>query len=465
MNLTELNILLRDVSLSRKSVHEYQEGDVYQNLNSGEHKYGCINWTVNNVQVLDNTLVVNCYLFYIDRLLEDSSNKLSIWTVGSNTLHQILNAAKNSTDFFSYDNLTFTTFTEKFSDLCAGVYASCDIQILGNVSECDEEYIWRESAWDAGYTSGYTDGKAAGEVVAYNSGYTNGYASGKTDGYESGLTIGYESGYTKGFADGVDSCYDYLALKAITTGCAVAMNVINPQTGASWDINYSFDKVHWTKWDYNEVTVANGKTIYFRGVNSNGTCYRQNTSCYLQFVTAGRFAASGDITSLINGKGGDVDMQIPYTHKAFYRLFYGTNITTIPNLTVSKPGQYQYYETFKNCNMLTNVELKFDVACNGMLREAFYGCSGLISATIDIPSTSGSSGDIFLATFRDCTSLSSVTAYIQTLSVRKQTETWLYNTAPTGNFYNLGGFDYSGTPAGWYAGIPENWTEYRIQQV
>ena len=435
MNLKELNILLKDVALSRKSVNEYNEGDVYQNLNSGEHKYANINFTINSTQVLSNgVVVVNCYLFYIDRLLEDASNKLDIWTVGANTLNQILNAAKNNSgEFFDFSNLTYTNFTEKFADLCAGVYANVDIQILGNISECDEEYTYREGAWDKGYASGFTDGKLVG--------------------YESGLTVGYE----QGFEDGVSSMGNYLYLKALSDNAALGMIEENAVEGETFNIQYSSDKIHWTEWDFGEIDVESGETVYFRGYNASGTGIYAHC---LRFVTAGMWDCGGDITSLVNGIGGVKNME--NTNYGFRFLFKETNIVSAPDISMDYPGYYQYYGTFEHCHYLTEISpLRFQngILHNGVIRATFADCTSLVQATVVFETLTYADGCCDL--FNGCISLSSVTCYIQNIvNYPSATYNWLEHVSPTGVFYNLGNFEFDYDSSG----IPSAWTEYVITE-
>ena len=436
MNLKELNILLKDIALSRKSINEYNEGDVYQNLNNGEHKYANINFTINSTQVLsNNVIVVNCYLFYIDRLLEDSSNKLDIWTVGANTLNQILNAAKNNSgEFFDFGNLTYTNFTEKFADLCAGVYANVDIQILGNISECDEEYVYRDGAWDKGYASGFTDG------------------------YASGLTAGYE----QGFEDGVESTYDYLWMQALTDDAALGITLYNETSASTQNIQYSYDKIHWVEWDFSELDVNSGDTIYLRGYNPEGT--RRRDGSELRFVTSGLFDCGGSIISLYDGCGKSKSMD--GTYMAFLNLFSETNITNAPYLSIYSPGLYQYFNTFRDCKYLSKtpkIEIGDLSSSYGVFRCTFLGCTSLVEATLCFKEiTKGH--DTCWSMFDSCSSLSSITSYIEFVSSgdeRNQLDDWLNLVAEHGKFYNLGGYNFQAGKSG----IPTGWTEYRLMPV
>lgn len=138
MTLKDLSNIINNYSLKQSAVSEYKEGDIYENLNNGEHKYGFVNFTINSIQRTEQTNTVNCYLFYVDRLTEDNGNKLDIWSVGTTVLQRILSEVTyNAGTFFEIGEVTtYTTFTEKFNDLCGGVYATLEITVLNEVDEC-----------------------------------------------------------------------------------------------------------------------------------------------------------------------------------------------------------------------------------------------------------------------------------------------------------------------------------------
>ena len=63
--------------------------------------------------------------FYVDRLLDDKQNEVAIQSAGIETLENILRRLE---DFGVYSgNVTFRTFNERFSDECAGVW--CTVQL------------------------------------------------------------------------------------------------------------------------------------------------------------------------------------------------------------------------------------------------------------------------------------------------------------------------------------------------
>lgn len=117
-------------------INEVTDGDIYENLNSGEHKYPNFNITVNSCVKESNVWNYNITLFYTDRLIEDCANKNSVTDNGIMVLQRTLNAVKENFDEFDYSNVQFIPFTQKFNDLCGGVYCTVSITTYDEIGDC-----------------------------------------------------------------------------------------------------------------------------------------------------------------------------------------------------------------------------------------------------------------------------------------------------------------------------------------
>ena len=138
MNFYNIIQNILDTSSKHKNVKEVSEGDIYVYLNSGEHKYPCVFLTVGEVTDSEMSRNVNCTLFYVDRLSSDQSNRTVVQSLGITTLGDILDTIEGDVVSVNY-----TTFTEKFADMCAGVFATVDITYpLDEV--CDEHFEVRQ---------------------------------------------------------------------------------------------------------------------------------------------------------------------------------------------------------------------------------------------------------------------------------------------------------------------------------
>ena len=146
MTLYDLINKFKDTSLKHVLVNEFGEGDIYEYLNSREHKYPCVFLTITGISDNDYDRGINCTLFYVDRLTSDSSNKKQVQSTGLNVLSEILSK-------FNTTSTSYTPFTEKFSDLCAGVFAETNISIeldfeCGDNFKIRNKYIVENGTYD-----------------------------------------------------------------------------------------------------------------------------------------------------------------------------------------------------------------------------------------------------------------------------------------------------------------------------
>ena len=134
---------IKEISTSHILVNEYGEGDIYEYLNNGEHKYPCIFLTVTNLTTTDSGTAINFTLFYTDRLVENQANKTAIQSTGISVIKQILSKYEQLHPEYLLNNVNYTPFTEKFTDMCAGIF--CDVVIENQIdtledydNECEE---------------------------------------------------------------------------------------------------------------------------------------------------------------------------------------------------------------------------------------------------------------------------------------------------------------------------------------
>ena len=142
MNLYQFISTVKQIALAHKDVNTFNEGDVYEIMNSGQHTYPATVLTINNITTNEQShyQTINCVLFYIDRLTDDNSNKTMIMSQGFNVLKQIKDKAVESIPW-SFETANYTPYTEKFGDLCAGVYLECTIELEDDVICSDTSYV------------------------------------------------------------------------------------------------------------------------------------------------------------------------------------------------------------------------------------------------------------------------------------------------------------------------------------
>lgn len=156
MTLYQINEKLKEISLRHPFVQEYAEGDIYEYLNSGEHKYGLSFLTVDKVEVNDDFQTLQASLFYVDRLTNDQSNRLQIQNTGISTLSTILNELIEEVPSISVEMETYTVFTAQFADLCAGVYATISIRYENSDGLCEDVLEEKEGLYQPGLKFGFS---------------------------------------------------------------------------------------------------------------------------------------------------------------------------------------------------------------------------------------------------------------------------------------------------------------------
>lgn len=132
MNYFSLIDEIKQVSL--RYGEEFYEGDIYEYLNSGNHKYPSIILTVQNITTDEDVSTISATIFAVDRLTNDSSNKLEVQSLCMSKITQILGTLEERVS--NLQSNTLVPFTEKFSDLCGGMYGEFTLDYIGE-GVCD----------------------------------------------------------------------------------------------------------------------------------------------------------------------------------------------------------------------------------------------------------------------------------------------------------------------------------------
>lgn len=86
----------------------------------------------------ENFLRYGFRLYYIDRLTEDSKNKIEIQSTGIQVLENIIHGIRDLDIFTIDDYYVYTPFTNRFEAWCAGVF--CELGILVPADYCYEDF-------------------------------------------------------------------------------------------------------------------------------------------------------------------------------------------------------------------------------------------------------------------------------------------------------------------------------------
>lgn len=139
MTLFEIIELIKEAALSQPNVRTCYEGSVYD-LNADLNiDYDVVVITQDTHRESQGFAYYRFHLFFVTRLMSDlETNRLQGQSGGMRVLSNIIRTVCDSLDIEVPDT-NFTTFSEKFSDECCGVYCSVEFEIpIDDI--CAEEY-------------------------------------------------------------------------------------------------------------------------------------------------------------------------------------------------------------------------------------------------------------------------------------------------------------------------------------
>lgn len=133
MNYFTLIHTILDTASKHKLIEETYYGDIYEFENQPSRKYSNFVLTTTNTTEGEDITTYNFTAFVTDRLTDDKSNLIEVQSVSKTILSQILKET-----FDQIGDITYTFWTEKFNDLCAGCYASFSVSVPNEFTCADE---------------------------------------------------------------------------------------------------------------------------------------------------------------------------------------------------------------------------------------------------------------------------------------------------------------------------------------
>lgn len=139
MNLFNVVNIIEHVAMKQPNIRQFAEGSVYDINSNPSNKYSNIVLTQREHTETEKTFVFNFVIFFVDRLMDNlESNKLQVQSHGIDVLSNIFKTLEQEYDF-EVTNKTYTTYTERFTDLCAGAYSNVRIEVYKDLI-CPELY-------------------------------------------------------------------------------------------------------------------------------------------------------------------------------------------------------------------------------------------------------------------------------------------------------------------------------------
>lgn len=129
---------VKTYALNTETVESFYELDVYMNWNSLHINYASFDCNINYIRRVDNYEVVNCTMYYGQKLKNDSSNLFEAQSSGYKAIVNVLNHLKDDYEIDAYEDIQILPFHQQFADILAGCY--CDVNIYVPVDDICEDY-------------------------------------------------------------------------------------------------------------------------------------------------------------------------------------------------------------------------------------------------------------------------------------------------------------------------------------
>ena len=139
MTLAALIERLRQTALAQPAVQTVVDADVFRLNAMPDVKYGVFAWQqqLHRVNVRNSFVTYAFTLFYIDRLTESGDNEVEVQSVGMSVLTNIIRAFADEMDVSDW---SAQAFTQRFADLCAGVYAQVTFTVAADYT-CEDNLL------------------------------------------------------------------------------------------------------------------------------------------------------------------------------------------------------------------------------------------------------------------------------------------------------------------------------------
>lgn len=142
MTLLEFIKILEGVASRQPAVKMIVQDSVFRLNDNPSDKYGAFVWTQGqHSEGLDSDFrTLRFSLFYVDRLLNDKSNQAEVQSTGVEVLSNVI---RTLADEFGVNEWSIDTFTQRFTDECAGAWATVSflVPINGTCPAIFEAYL------------------------------------------------------------------------------------------------------------------------------------------------------------------------------------------------------------------------------------------------------------------------------------------------------------------------------------
>lgn len=141
MTLIQIIQILKQIALVQPNIKSATDGSIYDIMNTNPSvKYDVVHFSQTTHQSDETTDYYGLNIFYVSRL-EDSleDNRLQIQSIGKEILDNIIRTFCENWGI-DIPTITYTPFTQKFNDLCAGCYCNLRLEIPKEII-CADDYV------------------------------------------------------------------------------------------------------------------------------------------------------------------------------------------------------------------------------------------------------------------------------------------------------------------------------------
>ena len=140
MTIYEVIDAFKKISLKQPNINSFGEGNIYDFMNADPaKKYASFFVTQGQHQETEMFDKYNLTLFYVDRLEDDEQNRLQVQSTGKEVISNVIKTFMENFDDAEYTQIIYQPFTQRFTDYCAGIFATIVID-LPKSSVCAEDY-------------------------------------------------------------------------------------------------------------------------------------------------------------------------------------------------------------------------------------------------------------------------------------------------------------------------------------
>lgn len=130
MTLSEIIDIIKATALAQPAVKMVVENDIFRLNEKMDAEYGVFAFVQREHRETIDGLITYAFSFiYADRIASTMDNEIAVQSVGLRTLGNIIRALDEAG--LQVDSWNYTTYNQRFSDLCAGAF--CNVELATQV--------------------------------------------------------------------------------------------------------------------------------------------------------------------------------------------------------------------------------------------------------------------------------------------------------------------------------------------